>query len=252
MKGMKVRNHRPELPGIYRMLTLSRDTIEILKNRLTTNKTSYIEASSQSEYEVALRLVEVLSQSFEIGQSDEGYGYSKREQGMAANVEWALNEIDPGPEKAFLWAHNEHVMYGDITERSGKLVGTSLGKILKNKLNGKVYSIGLHFNQGSFIANEIKQDTIVKRVWTVDEVSQNRFPYLLSKTNMDALFMDFHSFQNKNVVSWLTDNRVRGYSVGGAYYPDYPAYNSRSYPLLDCFDGLIFINDTHEITLDLK
>jgi hypothetical protein len=66
------------------------------------------------------------------------------------------------------------------------------------------------------------------------------------------LFMDFHSFQNKSLVSWLKDNRVRGYSVGGAYYPNYPAANSRSYPLLECFDGLIFINDTHAITLDLK
>ena len=85
----------------------------------------------------------------------------------------------------------------------------------------------------------------------MDEVPGNRFLYLLSRTNMEALFMDFHSFQNKNVVSWLRDNRVTGYSVGGAYYPEHPSYNSRTYPLLECFDGLIFVNDTHEITLDL-
>jgi len=249
MKGMKLRNHRPDVPKLYRILTLSRDTIEILRNRLTTNKTRYIDASSQIDYRIALRLAEVLSQAFEISQSDDPY--SKREELMAANVDWVLNEIDSGPEKSFLWAHNDHVKYGDITDRSGKLVGRSLGKNIKNNLNGKVYSIGLHFNHGSFIANEIRQDTIIKKVWKVDEIPERRFLYLLSKTNMDALFMDFHSFPNKNVVSWLRDNRVRAYSVGGAYYPGYSTYNSRSYSLLDCFDGLIFINYTHEITLDL-
>ena len=129
---------------------------------------------------------------------------------MAANVDWVLNEIETQPAKAFVWAHNAHVMYGDITERSGKLVGRSLGKHIRNNLNGKVYSIGLHFNKGSFIANEIKRDTIVKRVWKVDEVPGNRFLYLLSRTNMEALFMDFYCFQNKNVVSLISDNRIKG------------------------------------------
>lgn len=250
MKGIKLRNHRPELYTTkYRTLTLSRDTIEILKNRLTTNKTLYTDASSQINYKIALRLVEVLSHSFEIDQSDNGYG--KREQFMAANVDWVLNEIDPGPEKAFLWAHNAHVKYSDMTEaKTGKWAGSSLGKILKNQLNGKVYAIGLDFNQGSFIANEIKQGIIGKRVWTVDQAPENTFPYFLSKTNMEALFMDFHSFQNENVVSWLKNKSVRSHDIGGAYYPDSDSL-FRPYALLESFDGLIFINDTHEITLDL-
>jgi hypothetical protein len=61
--------------------------------------------------------------------------------------------------------------------------------------------------------------------------------------------LDFHSFQNENVIAWLKDKTVRGYSVGGAYFPP---DRFRSYSLLDSFDGLIFINDTHEVTLDLK
>jgi erythromycin esterase-like protein len=201
-------------------------------------------------YKIALRLVEVLSYALEIDQSDDGY--SKRDQCMAANVEWVLNEIDASPEKAFLWAHNAHVMYSDMIEAgTDKLVGTSLGKILKSKLKENIYSLALDFNKGSFIANEVKPDTIVKRVWTLDEAPQNTFPYLLSKTGMKVLFMDFNSCKNENLVGWLKHNKVSGHSIGGAYYPAYPAWQFPSYVLPERCDGLIFINDTHEITLDL-
>jgi erythromycin esterase len=249
VKAMNVRNHRPDLPKLYRMESLSRDTIQLFQARLATYKTRYVDASSEMDYKIAVRFGEALSQSFEISQAEATY--AKREEFMAANVEWVLNEIEPGPKKAFLWAHNDHVMYGNIMEGSGKLVGSSLGTHIKNSLDGKVYSVGQYFNYGSFVANEIKKDSTIKRVWHVDENPDNRFLYLMSRTNMDALFMDFHSIHNTKLVSWLRDNRVSGYDVGGAYYPTNPSYNSSAYPLLKCFDGLIFVNCTHGITLEL-
>ena len=249
--GIKLTNHQPVsrmgiLDKKYPTLTLSMDTIRILKDRLLTNKAIYIGASSKIEYKIALRLAEVLLQSSEIIKGN--YDYQKREESMSANVSWALDEIDPEPEKAFLWAHNAHVMYGEVTEaNTGKSFGT-LGKILKNKLNGKVYSIGLDFNQGSFIANEIKRDTILKRVWTVDEAPENTFPYLLSKTDIKVLFMDFNSIQNEDMATWLKENRVRSHDIGAVYYP---VYRFRRYMIANNFDGLMFINNTHGITLDL-
>jgi hypothetical protein len=65
---------------------------------------------------------------------------------------------------------------------------------------------------------------------------------------METLFMDFHSFQNENVASWLKHNRVTGHRIGGVYNP---AYRFSPYALLENFDGLIFINDTDEVTLNL-
>lgn len=250
--GIKPANHQAVsqmgiLDKKYMALTLSADTIRMLEDRLLSHEARYTEASSKTEYTIALRLAEVLLQSSEIIEGH--YDYQKREESMVANVTWGLDEIDPDGEKAFLWAHNAHVMYSEITEAgTGRSFGT-LGNMLKKKLNGKVYSIGLDFNQGSFIANEIKRDTIVKRVWTVDEAPKNTFPYLLSKTDMKVLFMDFNSIHNDDMTAWLKEKGVRSHDIGAVYYP---AYRFRRYMLSKNFDGLIFIDETHEITLDLR
>ena len=249
-KGITLKNHKPGggmgvLDRKYPVLTLSADTIQIFKARLTANKARYIEASSETQYKIALRLAEVLSQSFEISTGDDGY--RKREESMAANVDWILDEIAPVNEKAFLWAHNLHVIYSEVTDRRTDASFGTLGSIIRKEINGKVYSIGLDFNRGSFIANEVKYDTIIKKVWTLDDVPANEFPNLLSKTGMNVLFMDFNSIQNKNLGSWLNGNALKGHGIGGVYYP---TYRLRRYIWPENFDGLIFINETHEITLD--
>lgn len=250
INGIRLENHRPTgrlgvLDRKYPVLTLSQDTILILKDRLLANKAIYLKASSEMEYKIAQRLLEVLLQSSEIIEGN--YNYHKREESMAANIVWALDEIDPQREKAFLWAHNHHVMYGEITEaKTGKSLGT-LGNLLRDMLDRKVYSIGIEFNQGSFVASEIQRDTIVKRVWTVSKAPRNTFPYLLSRTCREVLFMDFHSFQNEELVMWLRRDPVKGHNITAVYYP---AYRFRPYFWLQKFDGLIFINKTHEITLD--
>jgi hypothetical protein len=152
--------------------------------------------------------------------------YRKREESMAANVDWILNEFAPINEKAFLWAHNEHVMYSNITNgRTGESFGT-LGSMIRGIVHNKVYSIGFDFNRGSFIANEVKYDTIIKKVWTLDGVKPNEFPHLLSMTGKRVLFMDFKSIENRDLLSWLNENRLRGHGIGGVYYP---AYRLRRY-----------------------
>ena len=252
MYEIKLKNRRSpgQARGLgrkYDLLTLSLDTISILKNRLIDNEAVYKNASSDMEYKIALRLTEALVQSSKIFEGN--YDYKIREEAMAANVAWALSEIDSQPKKAFLWAHNDHVMYSELTETNTGRTTSTLGRLLKNKLNENVYSIGVEFNHGSFIANEVKLDTIVKRLWTVSKAPENTFPFLLSRTHLKVLFMDFHSIKNQNMATWLRQGLVRGHNIAALYFPD---ERFRPFRLTDQFDGLIFINETHEITLDLN
>ena len=61
----------------YDLLTLSVDTISILKNKLIDNEAVYKNASSDMEYKIALRLTEALVQSSQIFEGN--YDYKIRE-----------------------------------------------------------------------------------------------------------------------------------------------------------------------------
>jgi erythromycin esterase len=250
MGQMSLTNHQPPNYAVwfkkkYYTLTLGIDTVSILKNRLITNAAAYEAASSEMEYKVALRLAEVLLQSSQIAEGS--YGYKIREKAMAANVAWVLETIGLSTKKAFLWAHNEHVMHSELTEANTGQTFRSLGKIVKDTLNGRAYSIIIEFNQGSFRANEVKLDTIVNRLWTVNESPRGTFPYLLSRIQKKALFMDFHLIKNEKMDIWLKKNSVKIHDIGALYIPE---YRFRPCHLTDKFDGLIFVNETHGITLD--
>lgn len=115
------------------------------------------------------------------------------------------------PEKSFAWAHNLHVMYAKITDATDGSSSGTFGERLRTMFKDRVYSIGLEFNEGSFVANEIRKDTIIKKTWVVDAAPRNTFPYFLSTTNMNVVFMNFSTLQNESLAGWLSRNPIRGH-----------------------------------------
>src|SRR5439155_20983050 len=67
--------------------------------------------------------------------------FSPRDQAMAANVKWILEQ--EGPEsKIMLWAHNGHVSTAPLGD------GESMGAILRKTYGEKMVVCGFSFDQG--------------------------------------------------------------------------------------------------------
>src|SRR5438046_9086122 len=76
---------------------------------------------------------------------DRACNFSPRNQAMAANVEWILDQ--EGPEsKIMLWAHNGHVSTAPLGD------GESMGAILRKTYGEKMVVCGFSFDQGAFQA----------------------------------------------------------------------------------------------------
>ncbi|MGD1889514.1 MAG: erythromycin esterase family protein [Cyclobacteriaceae bacterium] len=237
----------------YGAKTVDLDTINIIQSELKTNKQIYWHNSSIDEWNLMVKLADILYQSHQINNGP--IGYLSREKFSAANIDWILTssirnkkKVKTKFSKAMIWAHNAHVNYTVITNAATGKTGNSLGSHLKKKYKNQVYSIGFDFNQGSFYAKEILADTIVGKVFTVPEAPATTFSYLLSRIAKPALFIDFNGIRNESLRTYLTTTKVKCRDVSAVFSDSYPLGRQfRNYLLPERFDGFIFVDSTHPL-----
>jgi len=112
---------------------------QLFENR----KDQLVEASSIKEYELHLKILEVVKQTFEVAyQGRQGQGVKFRDQYMAENTMWLPKYFQD--EKVVLWAHNYHVSRTDN--------GPSMGKVMSNNYGANYHIIGFTFSTGGFTA----------------------------------------------------------------------------------------------------
>lgn len=228
--------------------TLGMDSIKIIQNELLLNKNLYIEKSFQEQWELMVKLGESLEQSFNINNT-ERQGYTLREQYTAENVKWLIKKDNVEVNKTFLWAHNGHVGYSEITNRETGKITFTLGRAIKEEFKDRVYSIGLTFNKGEFYANEFQKDWSVEgKVFTVDDSPPSTFTYLLSQTNYPVLFLDFKEIKINELDNYLKSTEVNYRYVDAVFDYLYPFERRfKNHILPEMFDGFIFINNSSAI-----
>jgi len=109
--------------------------IESFLGSLERRKKVYVEASSLEEWTLAQHNLEIVRQAVEMHSVDRSGNSSPRDQAMAANVEWILDQ-EGSESKIMLWAQQRTCVHGPA--RRGAVHGHGPQEGLRGK-NGGVW-----------------------------------------------------------------------------------------------------------------
>ena len=179
-----------------------------------------------------------------------GGNYEGRDKAMAENVQWILNQRDPGT-KAVLWAHDSHISRGDSKDKdSNYFAGQSMGSYLSKKYKSDYCALGFFTYQGTCLGtvsysnfNLVDFEIYTSPIGSLDEGLHQIF----KKMKENYLMINLKPFKNNlPKFEWMTIKRpvryvgyvAEDYGFGGRYSIPYQ------------FDGIIFIDKStaaHEI-----
>ncbi len=121
------------------------ERIDALQDSIATHDNELIEASSEKEYQLNVRTLEVIRQVSEVRYYQGDYSINYRDQYMAENTAWLHEYFDA--KKIVLWAHNGH-----IANNSNYGGGGAMGNYLTRDFANNYAIIGFLFSRGSFTA----------------------------------------------------------------------------------------------------
>lgn len=130
------------------------------------------------------------------GLDDVTNAYSSRDQLMTDNLDWVMKTLYPG-KKVILWAHNDHLAKNTsgirVKEDSNWIYSfTSMGQLLHQKLQDKMYVIGLYMNQGESV-------TISSyKPFTIQPATKGSLEQLVMQSGYTNTFIDFTQHKEKN------------------------------------------------------
>ncbi len=121
--------------------------IDNLKDSSVAHKTRLIQASSEKDYLLHERILEVVRQVAVQGYyfQKKDYTINYRDKFMAENAAWMLDYFKG--KKVVVWAHNAHIGNNSGYGRSG-----SLGNYLDLKMSNNYATVGFLFSKGTFTA----------------------------------------------------------------------------------------------------
>ena len=207
--------------------------IESFLGSLERRKKVYVEASSLEEWTLARHNLEIVRQAVEMHSVDRSGNFSPRDQSMATNVEWILDQ--EGPEsKIMLWAHNGHVSTAPLGE------GESMGMVLRKTYGARMVVCGFSFDQGSFQALQRGKGL---RQFTVGPAIPGSLDAALAAAGIPLFAVDLRAAPSSGAVAeWLnTPQPMR--SIGAIYSDSAPeAYFGLVSP--HSFDVILFVKYT--------
>ena len=224
--------------------SLAIEHITMIRGRLREDSVRYISTSGLREWEKALHLTHTL----------EGFHFLRqrrinRDLCMKRNIDWIL-EHEGENSKMLVWAHNQHVMYDSVMTANGYM--KVMGLFLKDSYRHELYTIGFDFNKGRFLAN--KPTILGKKVLTVYNIANappGTLASTLSQVPFSMFFIDNANASKNKVIKNKWKGSVLMRSIGGLIPEECVIEQSCSFislPLLKAYDGLIFVNETLEVT----
>jgi len=190
---------------LQRLVSLQ-DSIELYQDHM-------IGASSEKEYQLHARIVEVIRQVSEVryysGSPQALINY--RDKYMAENVNWLRDYYENG--KIVVWAHNFHI--SDYEDGS---IGT-MGNYLRYALWDQYATVGFMFSQGTFTAVGMEGNTYTELgTQTIDtDPKDNSLNALMSHTGEAAFSVEIESLVN--YVAWYNafEKGMQYFFIGSGY-----------------------------------
>ena len=154
----EVRNLQ-ETGQIYEMDESKKDDLiaeyEELQTFIITNRTALESTQDPSDVKVALQIAKYvpffLEQSHAWGMEDYTASTEYRDEGMAMNVEFLMDELYPN-QKIMIWAHNFHIRYGNLEVTPSERAVQTMGGYLEERRD-EMYTIGLFMYRGRAAQN---------------------------------------------------------------------------------------------------
>lgn len=220
------------------------ETAAALRSRLEDRRAAYVDASSQSAWQLARRHVRVIEQNARWGEAqlegDNGKeklleGYEVRDRMMAENAGWVAEFVD-GP-MAF-WAQNAHVKRGRRAEGPDGDPPPTQGEFLAREHGSDYYPLVLTFGSGSF-TTRYRTGTLGSP--DLDEPADGTVAEVCAEVDHPRFYLDFDAASaDADVATWL--DRTHGlHSVGLLWSGSVGVTEFR--PRADA-DGLLFVRET--------
>lgn len=207
-------------------------TINSMRSRLAAEKARYEQRSGAEKWINADHLLECLYQytdTYRNGDVD----FFKRDPYMSANIKWVYT-TGGDTKRMMLWAHNEHVAAG------GSL--PAMGKLLKQDLGEKFYSIGFVFNEGEYTGTrQYKCPSLEAGIFSFSAAPAGTFSSIVSMTGVKAGFlsMDLNGLDEKT-ASWFAGTQ-RVYEVGYRGFDNMKKLLLKKRKLSELYNGIFFV-----------
>lgn len=236
---------QPDLNFYGSSLTI--EDLKKIRNCLQNDSARYILISGALEWKKILHLTYTLEDFYFLRQQSLN---RHRDLCMKENIDWIL-EHEGSNAKVLVWAHNMHVLY-DSVSRQGKGYFKLMGLCLRDSYRDELYTIGFDFNKGRFLVN--KPAGLGGKELTVYDIASapnGTLANTLSKVPSNMFFIDIATASKYKAIRDKWHGSVLMRSVGGMIPEVCVIEQSCSFvplPLLKGFDGLIFVNETLEVT----
>jgi erythromycin esterase len=155
-----------------------------------------------------------------------------RDEAMAANVAWILEQEDPDA-KIMLWAHNAHVRANFAADK------IRMGGHLRKRFGNEMAVIGFAFNQGSFQAIDAKKGL---REFTVNPGPPESLDAVLTATKIPLFAIDLRAAGSRSIADWFKSPQ-KSREIGATYSEDQEFQMVEQAPA-EAFDVLLFVEKT--------
>ena len=201
---------------------------------MQTHREALTKATSPEAFRDALQMSRIAAQAARM--RTPGAGSSYRDQMMAKNVEWLLNEAFP-KEKIVLWAHNGHVT------TMPSLGFKPMGNWLRESIGSQMYVLGFAINTGTVRAVTREGGRGIGLAESkLPAVSVGTGTAILSDAGQPLFFWDLR--KNTGVLAkWANEPHLYR-SFGAVWDRDNPESSMRSESLSKSYDGLIYMEST--------
>jgi erythromycin esterase-like protein len=215
--------------------------LQELINYFYANKNKLVLVSSSKEWEQATRYLELMEEAIfhRVNNLPKSLssGRQSRDYYMAQNLRYLMQNERPNTKFIFC-AHNDHVSIDSVDYFPA---GKSVGFYLHQWLGNNYYALGMHCNEGTFIARmlqadgywgDLKADTILP--------FQKSFAWYLKQTGEGPLFIDLRLASSNPLVDKWLGTPIKFGNGGWRYRNSDENFKIKRFKGL--YDGLVFID----------
>ena len=184
------------------------EKLSALNDSMENSKTKLIQNSSEKEYKLYKRTLEIIEQTSKYRVQENDYDF--RDSCMAENATWLIDQYN---DKIALWAHNGHI--SKMSTYYG-FSGYTMGKHIDNKIGDEYGTIGFAFSKGSFNAVDNESKKLITHTINSDPIENTLTDYF-SMAKAKTFTISISELTNHN--SWETEflNPTKYLAIGAKY-----------------------------------
>lgn len=226
-------NNQAYIDGPAEIRRRTAESLAAILRRFDERKPEYIARTGQSEWAMARQNMVVVKQA-EAKMANPGEpGRAYRDQAMAENVKWIMDQ-EPAGTKMMLWAHDNHIA-GDAEAHP------PMGAHLRRIFGEQVALCGFLFQQGSFRA--IDMTTHAATIYTVGPPPEGSLDATFAAAGVPLFAADLRHLPGGKVADWFAAPHVSR-QIGAGYSEATPGIWLQRTRAARAFDVLIFVGKT--------